>query len=154
MSDLLEGILGRIINTIEWLFGRNYTPSHTMVFKSDTYDPIKGAVVRGFADNPGISLTSYYPPPPVGMEHLIGDLRTHVVGSGMYQQAYMQRKMKQFNEPTIFAMQLEKQRGPPRRERRLVFNNGDYISSRDQRNTLNHKPKESTLWESWKAFKL
>jgi hypothetical protein len=154
MSDLFEGLLGRLVNIIEWIFGKNYTPSHTMVFKGDTYDPIKGAVVRGFADNPGINLTSYYPPPPPGIEFLTGDLKTHIVGSPLYQEAYIQRKMKQFNAPLIPFMQIERQRGQPRRERKLVFANGDYISSRDQKNTLSHTPRQSSMWDTWNLVKL
>jgi|ERR1041385_248361 hypothetical protein len=153
MSDLFDSILGRVLNAVHWLFGKNYTPSQQTVFKSDAYDPIRGAVIRGFVDNPGISLTTYFPPPPKGLELLQGNLKTHFVSSDVYKMAYKQRKMKEFNKPKIFTMQLEQQRGPPRQERKMTFVDGSYISSRDKNSTLNHIRTTSSMWETANKFK-
>ena len=147
MGDIADSIFGGVANGVHWVFGGNKVPTQQMVFKPDAYDPIKGRTVRGFLDNPSLGLKTYIPPPPKDLDLIIGTrvkLGTHVTQKEIYKQAYLNRKMKQFNAPMIPFMQEERIKGNIRQERRIYNINGGHISSRDKKNTLNHEWKYGT----------
>lgn len=147
MLAITDSIFDGVANGIHWVFGGNKVPSQQMVFKTDSYDPVKGRTVRGFMDNPSLGLKTYIPPPPKDMDLIIGQrvkLGTHVTQKPIYRAAYMHRKMKQFNQPMIPFMQEERIKGPVRQERRIYNINGGHISSRDKKNTLDHEWKYDT----------
>ena len=128
MSDIFGSFLGLFSRAIRWLTGGNYTPELGYSFPAQYYSPLYGNV--GQLDNAGVSLQTHYEVPPKDLQHLSGRLDKHFVNNPLYKAAYMQQKLLNFNQPTWFVSR-EFTQGPMRQERKLTFQDGTEISSRD-----------------------
>lgn len=149
--SVFDSIFSGVAGIIHWIFGGNSVPTQLMARPPDAYDPIKGRHLTGFLDNPTMQLKTYIPPPPKDIDLIISKRvkdGTHVTQKPIYQAAYTARKMKNFNMPHEFLDETYK-KGKVRQERRIMNINGEHISSRDKKNTLNHTWKTgSTPYQS------
>lgn len=149
--SIFDSIFSSVAEAIHWLFGGNSLPVQQYARPPDAYDPIKGRHLVGFLDNPSTQLKTFIPVPPKDIDQIIGPrvkAGTHVTQKPIYQAAYMANKMKNFNQPHEFLDETFV-KGKVRQERRITNINGQHISSRDKKNTLEHKWKSgSTPYES------
>lgn len=134
----MDGFLSWIGKAASIFANSNYLPKPAHNFQTWNYDPLYGRPVIGDKiDHPGIALKTNFIQRSKDLDRLNGRLDTHFVGSALYQEAWKQHKMANFNQPMRF---LDPYFNGVVAHRELRYMDGTHVSSRDP--YLKRKPQQ------------